>query len=64
MRAGVGLGLARTADGSTEGPPSLLFSREQVWSGGSRQVLLMRGWARLAEALRVWVTPNPLNFAY
>ena len=24
---------ARTADGSTEGSPSLLFSREQVWSG-------------------------------
>lgn len=29
----VWLGAARTADGSTEGSPSLLFSREQVWSG-------------------------------
>ena len=26
-------GMARTADGSTEGSPSLLFSWEQVWSG-------------------------------
>ena len=29
-------GAVRTADGSTEGSPSLLFSREQVWLGGTR----------------------------
>ena len=28
--------MARTADGSTEGSPSLLFSREQVWQGTLR----------------------------
>ena len=37
------LGLVWTADGSTEGPPSLLFSREQVWSGQQRSARVRSG---------------------
>jgi hypothetical protein len=41
-----GLGWARTADGSTEGSPSLLFSREQVWQGRAGSGLVRYGWVR------------------
>ena len=41
---------ARTADGSTEGSPSLLFSREQVWFGEVRQYTLRLGLVRPGEA--------------
>jgi hypothetical protein len=40
---GLSRGRARTADGSTEGSPSLLFSREQVWFGEVRQCRLRLG---------------------
>ena len=43
-------GIARTADGSTEGSPSLLFSREQVWFGEVRQYTLRLGLVRPGEA--------------
>jgi len=49
--AGRGLirsGFARTADGSTEAPASLLFSREQVWSGQLRTARVRHGEARFA----------------
>ena len=45
-----GPGLLRTADGSTEGSPSLLFSREQVWLGETRQYTLGLGLVRPGEA--------------
>jgi hypothetical protein len=41
---------ARTADGSTEGSPSLLFSREQVWFGEVRQDTFRLGLVRPGEA--------------
>ena len=41
-------GLARTADSSTEAPASLLFSREQVWSGQPRTARVRHGEVRQA----------------
>jgi len=45
-----GLALSRAADSSTEGSPSLLFSREQVWFGEVRQYTFRLGLVRPGEA--------------
>jgi hypothetical protein len=59
-------GRARTADGSTEGSPSLLFSREQVWHGDASFGMASWGtvsWA-MAGLLGLRLTPQALNFIY
>jgi hypothetical protein len=57
---------ARTADGSTEGSPSLLFSREQVWFGDASFGMASWGTASRAMAglLGLRITPQALNFIY
>jgi hypothetical protein len=59
-------GRARTADGSTEGSPSLLFSREQAWHGDASFGMALWGTASRAMAglLGLRLTPQALNFIY
>ena len=63
---GLSRGSAMTADSSTEGSPSLLFSREQVWHGDASFGMASWGtvsWA-MAGLLGLRLTPQALNFIY
>jgi hypothetical protein len=53
---------ARTVDGSTEGSPSLLFSREQVGFGSAWQTMARMGLFPLGLEILGLANPKPLNY--
>jgi len=55
-------GMARTADSSTEGSPSLLFSWEQVWSGRTGSGLIRYGWVRQRTARQQQLSAEGFGF--
>lgn len=57
-----GLALSRAADSSTEGSPSLLFSREQVWQGRAGSGLVRYGWVRQSTARQQRLSAEGFGF--